>query len=129
MTAVHYEPRAVESSTTQPSAVSSSVSPWLMPVSRSVLFVIFQLLVAGVLYLTSHSHAWVESARWWLLTVIATNIVSVVLLIWLLQTEGKHYLDMLRFSKASVRSDLLWLFGSSIIGVPLMMAPMNTLAT
>jgi membrane protease YdiL (CAAX protease family) len=129
MTAVRTQSITAANPSTTPAAAKYSVAPWLMLLSRSMLFVVFQLLMAGVLYLAGNAHAWGESARWWLFSVIPTNIVSVLLLIWLFRIEGRHYLDILRFSKSTVRSDLLWLFGSSIIGIPLMMAPMNTLAT
>jgi hypothetical protein len=46
----------------------------------------------------------------------------------LFQSEGKRYLDILRFSKATVGKDVLWLLGSSVVGIPIMAAPMNTLA-
>ena len=69
-----------------------------------------------------------NSARWWLFSVILANISSVFLLIRLFKAEGKRYWDILHFSKATAGKDVLWLLGSSVIGVPVMAAPMNTLA-
>jgi hypothetical protein len=117
----------ITSSTAIPSS-AHPLSPWLMLLSRSFFFLLFQVLITGIIYLTGNALAWDESARWWLFTVIPTNLVSTYLLIRLFRLEGQRYLDILRFSKSTLRSDLLWLFGSSIIGIPLMMAPMNTLA-
>jgi hypothetical protein len=102
--------------------------PWLMLVSRSLLFLFFQGAITLALFLGSQSNAWDESARWWLFSVIPANLVSVFLLVRFFKAEGKNYLDLLRFSKVTVGKDLVWLFGSSLIGVPVMAAPMNTLA-
>jgi hypothetical protein len=104
------------------------LAPWLMLISRSLLFLVFQGVITLILFLARQSNAWDESARWWLFSVIAANLVSVFLLISLLEGEGKSYLDLLRFSKGTAGRDLAWLFGSSVIGVPVMAAPMNTLA-
>lgn len=104
------------------------LAPWLMLVSRSLLFLFFQGLITLVLFLARQSNAWDESARWWLFSVIAANLVSVFLLVRLFKEDGKRYFDLLRFSKGTVGKDLPWLFGSSVIGIPVMAAPMNTLA-
>ena len=112
-----------------PDSIFNSLSPWLMLISRSILFLFFQGVITAILSLTCHVLPWEESTRWWLFSVIPANLVSILLLIWLLRAEGQRYWDLLRFSRATVRKDLLWLVGSSIIGVPLMMAPMNSLAT
>jgi hypothetical protein len=104
------------------------IFPWLMLVSRSLLFLLFQALVALILSLAGTSDAWRESARWWLFTVSAANLVGIALLVRLFRDEGKRYLDLLRFSKATLGKDLLWLLGISLIGGPVMVAPMNNLA-
>lgn len=104
------------------------IAPWLMLASRSLLFLFFQAVIALVLLLMGKSNSWDGSVRWWLFTVIPANLVSVFLLVRLLKSEGKRYIDMMRFSKATVGRDLLWLLGTSVIGVPIMAAPMNTLA-
>ncbi len=103
-------------------------APWIMLISRSLLFLFFQGLIALGLFLTRQTNAWDESARWWIFAVIATNLVGVFLLVRLFKAEGKRYLDLFHFSKATVGKDLLWFFGSSVIGIPAMAAPMNTLA-
>ncbi len=105
-----------------------SAFPWLVLVSRSVLFVVFQLLIAGMLVLTGNQAGWAESVYWWVFVAILTNIVSISLLVVLLHTEGSRYLDLIRFSRQTVGKDLLWMIGLSVIGIPIMLAPMNTLA-
>ena len=106
----------------QPSA------PWLMLISRSLLFIAFQALIAFILALAGTTSAWDASIQWWPFTVILTNFVSIFMLIRLFHTEGKRFLDIFRFSRETFKTDLLWLLGSSVIGLPIAAAPMNTLA-
>ena len=98
---------------------------WLMLISRSALFLLFQLLIAFILAAAGAPSAWDESSRWWAFLPIFANIVSVYLLVRLFRTEGKRYLDVIKFSGATLKKDLLWFFGSSIIGLPIVAAPMN----
>jgi hypothetical protein len=104
------------------------VVPWLVLVSRSLLFLLFQVVITGLLYLSGKVSAWDESARWWLFTVIPANLVSIFLLVRLFHSEGKRYIDILRFSKMTWRKDLAWLIGSSVVGLPIMALPMTNLA-
>ena len=104
------------------------LAPWLMLLSRSLLFLLFQGLITLVFLIAGHPGAWDESARWWLFAVILANLSSIFLLIIVFRAEGKRYLDILRFSRASAGKDVLWLLGSSVVGLPVMAAPMNTLA-
>jgi len=105
------------------------ITPWLMLISRSLLFLLFQGLITLLLFVIGQEHPWEESSRWWLFAVILANLVSIFLLVRLFKAEGKRYLDILRFSKATLGKDLLWFFGSSIIGLPIMAAPMYILPT
>ena len=104
------------------------VAPWLMLISRAALFLTIQLLFALGLTLTGHLDGWGESARWWVLVVSTANVVSVFLLVCACCAEGRRYLDLLRFSRATVKTDLLWLFGLSFVGLPIAAAPVNSLA-
>lgn len=103
-------------------------NPWFLLISRSMLFLVIQALIAAVLAATGTKSAWNESARWWVFIAILANIVSIYLLVYAYRAEGQHYLDSIRFSRATFKTDLIWFFGSSIVGVPIMGAPMNTLA-
>ena len=102
--------------------------PWLMLGSRSVLFMLPQALIALFLSLTGTSEAWYEAARWWIFMPIFANIISIILLVLAFREEGKRYLDILRFSRVNLKTDLLWFFGSGLIGLPIAAAPMNTSA-
>jgi hypothetical protein len=102
--------------------------PWLMLVSRSVLFFLFQALFAALFLLSGNQLGWQEAPRWWPFVVSLTNLASVSLLVLCMRAEGKRYFDVFHFSRATIKTDLLWLLGLSVIGLPIAAAPMNTLA-
>jgi hypothetical protein len=102
--------------------------PWLMLISRSVLFILFQALIALILYGAGIASAWDESARWWTLMVSLANFVSIYLLVRLYNAEGKRFFDLFKFSRATWKKDLLWFIGLSIIAMPLVAAPREPLA-
>ncbi len=107
----------------------TKTAPWLMLLSRSILFLIAQALIALFLALTGADSVWGESARWWIFLPIFANLISIALLTFAFRAEGKRYLDILRFNRATVKTDLLWFFGSALIGFPVAAAPMNILGT
>lgn len=102
--------------------------PWLMLVSRSVLFILFQLLIALILSLAGTTSAWAESARYWTFLVFLANFVSLYLLVRAYKAEGKRFWDILRFSRQTWKKDLLWFIGLSFIGMPIAAAPREPLA-
>jgi len=102
--------------------------PWLMLISRSVLFLLFQALIALILFATGTKSAWDESARYWTLMVTLANVVSLFLLIRVFNAEGKRFWDILRFSRVTWKTDLLWFIGFSIIAMPIVGAPRESLA-
>ncbi len=106
----------------------SPIAPWFMLISRSVLFFSVQALIALAYLAAGSPDAWDASVRWWVFFAIAANVASVLLLVQVFRREGRRFLDILRFSRASLKADLLWFFGSGIIGIPLAAAPVNALA-
>jgi len=106
----------------------SASHPWLMLISRSVLFLLFQGLIALILYATGAKSTWDESARYWTLFVTLANFVSLYLLVRLFKAEGKRFWDILRFSRETWKTDLLWFIGLSIIAMPIVGAPREPLA-
>jgi len=119
--------------TAQPSSLPVSNTrissrPWLMLISRSALFLVFQGLIALILYATGTKSAWDESARYWTLMVTFANIVSLYLLTRVFNAEGKRFWDILRFSRETWKKDLLCFIGLSIIAMPLVGAPREPLA-
>ena len=117
---------ALPVSQTQPADIPAS-RPWMMLISRSVLFMFFQVLIALILVPTSTSSAWREATRYWPFMAILANIVSIYLLVRLYRAEGKRYLDAIKFSRVTWKTDLLWFLGASIIGLPIIASPMNIL--
>lgn len=123
----------MQATTTRPSSIPNTNTkaishPWLMLISRSVLFLTFQGLIALVLFTTGTTSAWDESARWWTFMASLANFVSIYLLIYLYNAEGKRFFDIFKFSRATWKKDLLWFIGLSIIAMPLVAAPREPLA-
>jgi hypothetical protein len=96
-----------------------------MLISRSALFLFFQLLITLVVAIAGTASAWTESARWWTFLAFLANFVSVYLLVRVFNAEGKRYWEVIRFSRATAGTDLIWFFLTSLIGMPIAAAPMN----
>lgn len=109
------------------SSESKKLFPWVMLVSRLVLFAIVQVLIAVALVLSGVSDAWEESARWWVFSVIGANIVSILLLDRLYKHEGKRFLDLFRFERETIWKDLALAIGGFILAGPIAFIPMNLL--
>ena len=124
----------MQTSTAQPGSLpvsGSNVSvshPWLMLISRSVLFLLFQGLIALVLMASGKPSAWNESARWWTFMAFLANFVSIYLLVRLIGAEGKRYFEVFNFSRATWKTDLLWFVVASVIAMPIIAAPREPLA-
>jgi hypothetical protein len=99
-----------------------------MLISRSILFFVFQALIAGILIISGNSNGWSEAPRWWPFMATLANLASFGLLSRCMRAEGKTYVDLLRFSRSTWKKDVFWLFALSIVGLPIAAAPMNSLA-
>ncbi len=104
------------------------IVPWLMLFSRSALFLLFQVLTALIFVAAGTPSAWDESARWWTFAALFTNLASLYLLVRLFTAEGKRLWDILRFSRATWKTDLLWTIGFLVVGLPIAAAPREPLA-
>ena len=125
----------MQTSTSSPQAMpvshpaTTTIShPWLMLISRSVLFLIFQALIALILAAAGNAAAWDESARWWTFMAFLANFASLYLLVRLFNSEGKRFWDILRFSRKTWKTDLLWFLGFNIIALPVAAGPREPLA-
>ena len=124
----------MQTSTTQSSSMPLSNTgtvvsrPWLMLISRSVLFLLFQGLIALILMATGTKSAWDESARWWTFMAFLANFASLYLLVRAFKAEGKRFFDILRFSRQTWKADLLWFIVASVIAMPIVAAPREPLA-
>jgi hypothetical protein len=90
-----------------------------MLLSRSGLFLLFQLLITLVLALTGTESAWDESARWWTFLAFLANFASLYLLIRAFAAEGKRFWDIFHFSRQTWKKDLVWFLAFSVIGMPI----------
>jgi hypothetical protein len=99
-----------------------------MLISRSVLFILAQSLIALVLAGTGAADPWYAAAGWWTFMAILANIASMFLLVYVFRLEGKRFLDILRFRREGRGKDLLYLLATIVIGLPLAAIPMNILA-
>ena len=90
--------------------------PWLMLIIRSLLFLGFQALIALVFLLMGSPTVWNNSAAWWTMAVILTDLVCLVLLIRLYKQEGARFWDIFRIERQFVKKDLLFMVGFLIIG-------------
>jgi membrane protease YdiL (CAAX protease family) len=101
--------------------------PWLVLVSRLALFALAQALIAVALSLLGSTDAWNESGRWWIFSAIATNTVSILILIRALRAEGKRFQDIVPFIRRSFRADLFLSIGVFILAAPIGTIPGNVL--
>ena len=60
--------------------VTSTRWPWIMLFSRTVLFLGWQAVIAGIYVLLGSSSAWTAAAAWWPLTATLTNLSCLFLL-------------------------------------------------
>jgi hypothetical protein len=109
-------------------STSTILHPWLMLISRSVLFLLSQGLIALILMAAGTHSAWEEAGRYWTFIASFANFASLYLLVRVFNAEGKRYWDILRFSRAAWKTDLLWFIGFSMIGLPIAAAPREPLA-
>ncbi len=106
----------------------ATTTPWLMLLSRSVLFILAQVLIALIVSAAGAPNPWDESTRYWTLIAAAANIASLYLLVRIYKAEGKRFWDSLRFSRETWKADLLWFIVFSIVAMPLVDAPRVPLA-
>jgi hypothetical protein len=118
----------VESNSVPIANTKLTLYPWLMLISRSVLFLLSQVLIALILYMAGSTNAWDESAKYWTIVATLANVVSLYFLIRLFDAEGKRFWDILHFSRDNWKTDLLWFIAASIIAMPMVGAPREPLA-
>lgn len=98
--------------------VKSSITiPCLMLISRPVLFLFFQLLIALIF------NSWQKSEKYWLLTATLTNITCIALLTVLFKREGKNFLSIFSIDRAKFKKDIFVFTGLAIVSLPLVLTP------
>ena len=93
--------------------------PWLMLIARSLLFLAFQTLITLVFVITGSPAAWNDSAAWWPMAVVLTNLVCLTLLISFYRKEGKRFWDVFRIKRQFIKQDLLFLLGFLVVAGPI----------
>lgn len=109
-------------------AMSKPLAPWLMLISRTLLFALFQGVIAVLLGLSGDPAPWEASAAWWTISALLANLVSIVLLVWLFRMEGRRYFDFIPFSRQTVWTDLGLVVLLMAALAPLAMLPNQWLA-
>jgi hypothetical protein len=97
--------------------------PLLMLMIRSLLFLLFQALIALTFIIKGSSEAWNTSAAWWPFAIILTNLVCLALLIHFYKQEGKRFWDVFRIERQFIKNDLLFLLGFLVVAGPLCYLP------
>ncbi len=90
--------------------------PLFMLVIRSLLFLLFQSLIALIFLCEGSSETWNTSAAWWPFTIILTNLVCLGLLIRFYMGEGRSFWAVFRIERKSIKSDLFFMLGFLCLG-------------
>ncbi len=97
--------------------------------SRTLLFAMFQVLIAGILALLSSPAPWDDSAGWWTISALCANLVSIALLAWLFRRENMRYFDFIPFSRRTIWKDVRLVLTLTIVLIPIATFPNQWLAT
>ena len=112
-------------STHQSNSVGTKL--WALLAMRIVLFALFQGLIA-LAVIGSVEHPWDVSTKWWPFGIVATNLITIVILNRLFALEGKSYFALFRFDRAQFKSDILPVLGISVLVVAAALIPNFLLA-
>ena len=104
------------------------IAPWFLLLSRTVLFAIFQILIAFCLTLTGSSAPWEDSAAWWTISALLTNLVSIALLVWLFHRENLPYFNFIPAPQKTFLKDLGLTIFIFVVLAPLAILPNIVLA-
>ncbi|WP_353987432.1 hypothetical protein [Ruicaihuangia caeni] len=96
---------------------------------RTVLFALFQAIIAGALALGGADDPLAASAAWWPLAASAANLVNLGVLARLARLEGCALRSIYVPQRATWKRDVLTALGAVVIAAPVSMAPNLGLAT
>lgn len=106
-----------------------TITPWLMLLSRLVLFILFQASIALGFYLAKNSTPWEQSLKYWPLGIILANVLCFIFLYFFYKSQGISYFAKFKFQKEFLKRDLLISIGLLVLFIVLSMAPNIGLAT
>ncbi len=98
-------------------------------VSRTVLFALWQAVIAAIYALFGSRTPWDASAAWWPVTATLTNLVSIALLVLWLRYEGAHFWSVYRFDRTTWKHDLPVAIGVCALSAPAVVLSSYVLAT
>ena len=102
--------------------MKQSTPIFLLP-SRLILFLVFQLLIGiGI-------GSFGNSEKYWLFSATITNIVSILILIYVFKLEGRRFMELFRFERTSLKKDLLLFLGIALVCGPVVFMPNYWLST
>lgn len=108
--------------------MKNQTAPWFLLFGRTVLFAIVQSIFALGFFLAGSPSAWTDSEAWWMMGIIVTNFICLAAIIRLFHAEDKKYWDIFRIDHKNLKSDLLALFGITLLLGPVSMLPNIILA-
>jgi hypothetical protein len=94
----------------------------LLP-SRTLLFILFQVIIAAVLWSAGTQEAWQTSAYFWPFLAIFANLVSIGLLVALMRREDSSLGELYRLDRSRILADLAITIALMIVMGPLVMLP------
>jgi len=106
---------------------TSPSHPWLMMISRTILFAVAQAFIALGFMAAGFADAWRESERWWIFCAAAANTVSILLLNGLFKREGGRFWDLFHFQRETFWKDLGLTALVFLLAGPVAYFPMNIL--
>jgi len=95
---------------------------WILS-SRLILFAFFQFIIFLVFRISGSADSWHISEGWWTFSVLFTNIVSIVILVFTFRKEGRNYFKLFQISKEKLGKDLLTAILLFVIAIPIAFLP------
>jgi hypothetical protein len=96
---------------------------WLMLIIRSLLFLVFQALIALVFFILGSPDVWNDSAAWWMISVALTDLVCLAMLVQLYQKEGDRFWNVFQIDRIFLKKDILFMLGFLVILGPVGFLP------
>lgn len=96
--------------------MKESTALLLLP-SRMLFFLFFQVIIAFSL------GSFLLSEKYWLVSATFTNLAGILILVYLLRSEGGRFVDMFRIERATLKKDLLLFAGIALLCGPVVFMP------
>jgi len=108
---------------------TNKMAPWILLLSRTVLFALFQVMIAAALALSGSAAPWRASAGWWMISALLTNLVSIALLTWCFRQEKQRFFNYIPPVRKTFWKDLGLTLLLMAALMPLTVLPNQWLAT